>query len=336
MQTCTSCKRREAVFHRVYSGEKLCARCFCNSVEDKVRAAIHEYNMLERTDRIAVAVSGGKDSLTLLHILVKIEKSFPNASLCAVTVDEGVKDYRDKAVKFVSENCEKLGVKHVVISFKQLYGVRLDDLVNILQQRGKKLTACAYCGVLRRKALNKAAMRVNASKLATAHSLDDEAQTVILNFLHGDALRIVRVKPMTGKVHPKLVQRIKPLCLVPEREIMFYAYLKKMHFQGDPCPYAGAALRNDVRVMLNRIEHKHPGTKFTIFRSAERIRFVLKDVIEKKELRECSLCGEATTSEVCKACEMIHDLGLQGGGSLGFAAQFSPDLQTSSLLFATP
>ncbi|MEA2090356.1 MAG: TIGR00269 family protein [Thermoproteota archaeon] len=310
MQTCTSCKRRDAVFQRVYSGEKLCARCFCGSVEDKVRAAISEYNMLERNDRVAVAVSGGKDSAALLHILAKIEKGFPDASLCAVTVDEGVKGYRGEAVKFVSENCEKLGVEHVVVSFKELYGVELDELVNMLERREKKLTPCAYCGVLRRKALNKAAREVGASKLATAHNLDDEAQTVILNILHGDALRIVRVKPLTAKVHPKLVQRIKPFCLVPEREITFYMYLKNIQFQSRPCPYAGAALRNDVRTMLNRVEHKHPGAKFTVFRSAEKVRFVLEGLVEGKELRECKLCGEPTSGEICKACKMIRELEL--------------------------
>lgn len=310
MQTCTFCKRRDAVFQRAYSGEKLCARCFCDSVEGKVRAAISEYDMLERNDKVAVAVSGGKDSVALLHILAKIEKGFPHASLCVVTVDEGIKGYRDEAVEFVSENCEKISVEHVVVSFRELYGVELDELVNLFQRREKKLTPCAYCGVLRRKALNKAAREVGASKLATAHSLDDEAQTVILNVIHGDALRIVRVTPLTTNIHPKLVQRIKPLCLVPEREITFYAYLKNIQFQSRPCPYAGAALRNDIRIMLNRIEHKHPGAKFTVFRSAEKVRSFLEDLVEGKKLQECKLCSEPTSGKVCKACEMLRELGL--------------------------
>lgn len=265
--------------------------------------------MLERKDRVAVAVSGGKDSLTLLHILAKIERVFPEASLFAVTVDEGIRGYRDVALKFVSESCRKLGVEHIVVSFKDLYGVELDELVDALQRKEKRLTPCAYCGVLRRKALNRAARDAGADKLATAHSLDDETQTFLLNVLHGDPLRIARVKPLTDKIHPKLVQRIKPLCLLLEREITFYAYLKKIRFQTLPCPYAGAALRNDVRTTLNRIEHRHPGTKFTIFRSIEKVRPALEASIEKEELQECKLCGEPTSGENCKACEMLKELG---------------------------
>jgi uncharacterized protein (TIGR00269 family) len=279
-------------------------------MEEKVRDTISEYELLEYDGKVAVAVSGGKDSVVLLHILAKIENRFPNASLLAITVDEGIKGYRDQAVKFVSQNCEMLGVKHIVVSFRELYNVGLDTLVKTLQRKEKKLTPCAYCGVLRRKALNKIAREVGASKLATAHSLDDEAQTVILNILHGDPLRIVRVRPLTAKSHPKLVQRIKPFSLLPEREIIFYAYLKNFRFQNCSCPYAGAALRNEVRTMLNRIEHKHPGTKFTILRSAEKIRFTSKELVEGKELHECKLCGEPTSGEVCKACEMLCELGL--------------------------
>ena len=104
--TCTVCKHREAFFLRPYSGEKLCKKCFLNSIEDKVRATIAKYSMLEFDDKIAVAVSGGKDSVSLLHILAKIERGYPKASLAAVTVDEGIKGYRDEALKIAGESCK--------------------------------------------------------------------------------------------------------------------------------------------------------------------------------------------------------------------------------------
>jgi uncharacterized protein (TIGR00269 family) len=294
---------------RPYSGEKLCGRCFCKSIENKVRATISRYEMFQHNDRIMVAVSGGKDSITLLHILSRIEKAFPEATLCAVTVDEGIRGYRDEALKFAVKNCGKLGVKHIVTSFKEMYGYKLDELVSMIEEKGEKeLTPCSYCGVLRRRALNTAAREAGVHKLATGHNLDDETQTMILNILHGDALRITRVKPVLAVVHPKLIQRVKPFCMVPEREIAFYAYLKKIEFQGIPCPYAGTALRNDIRTMLNRVEKKHAGTKFTIFKSMERIRPALEATAEEAKLQDCKRCGEPTVGELCKPCQMLEKL----------------------------
>lgn len=309
MVMCTLCRRKEAVFMRRYSGEKLCGRCFCKSIESKVRGTISKYEMFEPKDKIMVAVSGGKDSVTLLHILTKIEKAFPDAALSAVTVDEGIKGYRDEALKVAKKNCRKLGVEHVVTSFKEMYGYTLDEIVNLIRNKKKKgLTPCSYCGVLRRRALNTAAREAGVDKLATAHSLDDETQTMLLNIIHGDALRIARAKPVLTVIHPKLVQRVKPVCEVPEKEIAFYAYLRRIEFQSIPCPYAQTALRNDIRTMLNRMEEKHAGTKFTVFRSVERIRPALEAMAEEAKLQNCRKCGEPTVGELCKPCQMLQEL----------------------------
>jgi uncharacterized protein (TIGR00269 family) len=196
----------------------------------------------------------------------------------------------------------------VVASFKEMYGYPLDEIVSM--PKGKELTPCSYCGVLRRRALNVAAREANADKIATAHNLDDEAQTIILNIIHGDASRIARVKPVLDEAHPKLIRRIKPLCEVPERETALYAYLKKIEFQSVPCPYARTALRSDVRTMLNRMEEKHPGIKFTIFKSIERIRPTLETVAQEAEIHDCKMCGEPTVGETCKPCQMLRELSI--------------------------
>jgi uncharacterized protein (TIGR00269 family) len=262
--------------------------------------------MLNFDDKIAVAVSGGKDSVSLLHILAKIEKKYSKASLAAITVDEGIKGYRDEALRIASENCDDLGIKHVVTSFRELYGFTLDAIIKRLKRKGENgLTPCAYCGVLRRKALNMTARKIKADKLATAHTLDDETQTILLNIFHGDVQRIAREKPVTDEAHPKLVQKVKPFCEIPEKETALYAYVRKIKFQSTPCPYASEALRNDVRVMLNRMEEKHAGIKFTVFKSIERIRPALEEIVRKEGLRECDECGEPTTERTCRTCQML-------------------------------
>jgi uncharacterized protein (TIGR00269 family) len=260
--------------------------------------------MFRMDDKIAVAVSGGKDSLVLLHILNKIEKNYPSAEIFAVTVDEGIKGYREEAIKFVEEYCKKLKIKSVVVSFKKLYSYTLEEIVNKIKSTSGELTPCSYCGVLRRKALNKTARELGATKLATAHNLDDETQTILLNIVHGDVLRSARVEPVTTPIHKKFIQRVKPLCEIPENEVALYAYLKNIRFQTIRCPYAQFALRTELREFINRLEAGHSGIKFTIFRSLEKLRPILKKATEAK-LKECKICGEPTITEICESCRMI-------------------------------
>jgi uncharacterized protein (TIGR00269 family) len=305
---CSACKRREPFFHRVYSGERLCKRCFAESIEEKVRATVAKYKMLDHNDHVAVAVSGGKDSISMLQVLAKMERKYPRATLVAITVDEGIKGYRDEALEIAEANCKNLGIKHHSVSFKQLYGYTLDEIVERSREKSNRLTPCAFCGVLRRKSLNIAAMDVKANKIATGHTLDDEVQTSLLNIFHGDIPKLAVEKPVTDQVHPRLVQKVKPFCEVPERESALYAYVKGVSFQSTPCPYAGEAMRNDIRNLVNRIEERHAGTKFTVFKSIEKLRPAIATLAEKGEFKECKKCGDPSTGELCMACQLLKQV----------------------------
>ncbi len=263
--------------------------------------------MLKFDDHLAVAVSGGKDSLSILHILAKLQKYRPKTTLTAVIVDEGIKGYRDEALGIAEENCKKLEVPLHTVSFKDLYGFTLDELIQKTRRKAQpELTACAYCGVLRRRAINTGARQVKATKIATGHTLDDEAQTVLMNIMRGDIARLSKEKPMTSEVHPLFVQKIKPFCEIPENESALYAYIKKIEFQDTPCPYASEALRNDIRGMLNHMEQKHAGTKFTVFRAIEKMRPALEETAKKEAFKTCSECGEPSALDLCKTCEMLR------------------------------
>ena len=147
---------------------------------------------------------------------------------------------------------------------------------------------------------------VKATKIATGHTLDDEAQTVLMNILRGDIARLAKEKPVTSEVHPLFVQKIKPFCEIPEKESALYAYVKKIAFQDTPCPYASEALRNDIRGMLNRMEEKHAGTKFTVSRAIEKLRPAIEETVKKEDFKTCSECGEPSAGELCKTCEMLR------------------------------
>jgi uncharacterized protein (TIGR00269 family) len=300
---CDLCKKREAFYRRIHEGIALCELCFKNNIEKKVKRTISKYRMFEPNDHIAVALSGGKDSLTLLTILNKLEKKFPHSKITAITIDEGIKGYRNEAIELAEEYCSLMDIDHLIISFKELFGFELDEIV----KAGGKLSPCAYCGVLRRRAIDKVAKMIKATKIATAHNLDDEVQTILLNLFNGDISKMARIEPVLKDPTGKFLVRVKPLCEIMEKEIALYAYLKGIKFQSISCPYVTTSLRNDIRNMLNRLEEKHPGIKYIIYRSAQKIRSSLKSTLKKFELKTCTLCGEVTTNDVCKVCTIIKE-----------------------------
>jgi len=299
--TCSFCPNK-AVYTREYEGASFCVGHFKKAIEDKVRRTVMTYDMLHFDDHVAVAVSGGKDSLTLLSILSKIEERYPRSRLTAISVDEGIEGYRDEALSLARKACEELGVRQVILSYKELFGISTDEIVQMHLQQ----TPCSYCGVLRRKAINRGAVMVGATKIATAHNLDDEVQTVLLNLLHGDPTRIIRSGPALRDPRGRFLTRIKPLSEIPEKEVALYAYLSGLEFQSVACPHGREALRNDIRSFLNQMEQKHPGTKFTLQKTAQKLRDQLSDALPFSELHECERCGDPTSHRLCEACIMLE------------------------------
>jgi uncharacterized protein (TIGR00269 family) len=294
---CDVCHRLPAFYHRRFEGTRLCRMCFKKSVENKVRKTISEHQMLRRDDRVAVAVSGGKDSLTLLYVLRKIGSRFPDFKLKALTIDEGIKGYRDEAIKLAREFCGKMRVHQEVFSFKELFNLTLDEAVKKRNERHP----CSLCGVLRRRAMEVGARKMEVNKLATAHNLDDELQTFFLNILHGEPLRIARNKPLMNGAGGLFIPKIKPFHQILEKEISLYAYISGIPFQEKPCPYAGSALRNDIRRFLDEMESRHPGLKYVAYSAVSK----LKDAGGLREgFTKCALCGEPSATNICSVCEI--------------------------------
>ena len=119
---CSNCKEKTAVYHRKYSGQKLCKKCFCKSIERKVAKTITKYRMLSKNDKIAYGLSGGKDSVSLLYIMNKMQKEHKNFSINVVTVDEGIEKYREDSIKIVDQIVENLNLKYTLVTFKELFG----------------------------------------------------------------------------------------------------------------------------------------------------------------------------------------------------------------------
>jgi uncharacterized protein (TIGR00269 family) len=304
---CVKCGAK-AVYYSVYSGHSFCAKCFMKSVEQRVRATINRYKLFDPEDRIVIAISGGKDSQVLATIIAKVEKDFPGATLSALIVDEGVPGYRDFGLRRSKELCDELGIELTTTSFKELFGYSLPEIVSIAEQKGVSLGACTFCGILRRRAINVKAKELGATKVATGHNLDDEAQTALMNLLRGDVVRLLRLGPKPVEEFPGFVPRVKPLRYIPEKETTLYAYFKGYPLYEVECPYVRESMRDEIRSILNEIEGRHPGTKYAIVRAADRLSAMGASL--KVRVGSCKYCGEPTSRDVCRACELLEVLGV--------------------------
>lgn len=297
----------EAVYKSRYSGRALCIKCFKRGFEERVRDTINKYKLFGPKDRILVAVSGGKDSLVLLSVLHRIASSHRDVELIALTVDEGVEGYRVDGIRAAKEIAERLGVDHYVVSFKEVYGYSLDEIYVKARERGSQLHACTFCGVLRRKVLNLKAKELKATKVATGHNLDDEAQTILINMLRGNLLRLVRIGAKPSKVWEGFVSRVKPLRYIPEAEIALYAYFNDFKLYEEECRYVRLSMRDEVRRLLNKLEAKHPGVKYAMVRSWGRLATLIEKEV-KVEVRPCQQCGEPTARNICRPCEVLKEI----------------------------
>ncbi len=303
---CSRCTR-EAVYFRCYTEEKLCKRCLLDTTLDKIRETINQRGMFKRDDRIIVALSGGKDSAVLLDTLVRIEAVYPETELCPVTIDEGITGYRDEALKTAEELTSNLSLNLTVLSFKDLFGYSLDEIVANREENG--LGACSYCGILRRRAINNAARKIDGNVITTGHNLDDEAQTAVMNVLRGDAHRIGRMNRTRGDTMEGFIPRVKPITRLSERDIVAYAHHFSLPYHDAPCPYAHEAYRNDVRQFLNRMEQKRPGTLLGILGSSEKIAEAMRSDTSSSQFNSCTRCGNPTSAKVCRVCKILEKIG---------------------------
>jgi len=280
----------------------LCQSCFKESIVEKTRRTISRYGMVHHGEKVGIAVSGGKDSLSLLLVMDEL-RSHNGWKLVALSVDEGVRGYRDEAIAHAKSEAEELGVEHVVLSYKDLYGFSLDQA---LGWDGREASSCSFCGVFRRRAIDEAAAKAGVAVVATAHNLDDYVQTFMMNLLHGDVSRMGWLDPSyTDNEFP--VRRVKPFMEIYEEEVALFAFAREIPFQTVSCPYMHEGLRSEVRDYLNEMEVKHPGMKNVLFRSALDVISNYKPREEKKSV-PCAKCGKPSSSGLCSVCRLKEEI----------------------------
>ena len=282
-----------------YNGTHLCAEHFMRYVDRRVKREIRKQIDVERGDRIAVAVSGGKDSMVALKMLSSVFNGVNGVEVHAITIDEGIEGYRPPSVDIVRRFCEQNDVHFHLRSFSEL-GVTMDAIAPV----SGSSSPCTYCGVFRRMLMNEEARNIGARYLATGHNLDDAAQSIMMNFVRGDVERLARMAPHKH-VQPGLIPRFMPLREIPEKETLLYALVSGMEFWDGVCPYWEAALRNQYRSIVDDLEDRSPGARFGILSSFDQIRPMLWSNMPQSNLHPCPRCGEPTVGDSCKSCQLL-------------------------------
>ena len=275
-----------------------CKSHFISYFESKVAATIKEYGLISKKDRIIVACSGGKDSTTVLYLL---NKWFGNVT--ALAIDEGIPGYRNLTLEDLRSFCTRNNIPLKVVSYKEMFGFSLHEAL-----RKVTVLPCNICGTLRRYLLNMSAR--GFTKIATGHNLDDEAQSIMMNFFKSNVEIAARLGPVTGVVEDtKFVPRVKPLYFCHEKEVAAYAFMQDFGIRFNECPHARISFRASVRDFINDLELQQPGAKQNIVSNFLQILPKLKAKhAGASGMSHCSSCGEPSSGDLCKACSYVNGL----------------------------
>ena len=215
------------------------------------RQAVDEYDMIQEGDKIAVGISGGKDSLTLLYALSNLQKFYPKSfELVAITVDLG---YPNFDLTGIEQLCKDLQVEYHIVSTK------IGEMVTSEQLEG---SACSLCARLRKGALNDAAKELGCNKVAYGHHMDDVIETMMLALIYEG--RFCSFWPVTHLDKSQLTV-IRPMIYVPEAEVKGFENKMQLPITKNPCPIDGSTKREYIKSLIKQLNTENPGVKKRLF-----------------------------------------------------------------------
>lgn len=301
---CTKCKTK-AVMGLPRHNAAFCKPHFTEYIHDQVAKAIKSQRMFGKDARILVAVSGGKDSLALWDILLKL-----GYKADALYVNLGIAGYSDRSQEKVRHFAEAiagpLGAALHTHTVEQEEGAGIKELAQLTHR-----PTCSTCGTIKRYQFNRAAIEHDYDVMATGHNLDDEAARLLGNVLHWQEEYLDKQGPSLPASVEGFAKKVKPLYRLTERELAAYCVLNRIDYIVDECPMAKGARTLLYKEVLNRLETESPGTKQTFYwgfldkqarAAAPAISMAEKD---RAALHPCATCGQPTTAEVCSYCKLM-------------------------------
>ena len=263
---CASCQSQRALIVRPKNQQKLCKACFIAIFEGEIHETIVATHLFHSGERVAIGASGGKDSTVLASVLKTLnERHNYGLDLVLLSIDEGIKGYRDDSLETVKRNAIQYDVPLEIVSYGDLYGWTMDEVV---EQVGKKGN-CTYCGVFRRQALDRGAAKLDIRHLVTGHNADDTAETVMMNLLRGDLPRLARATSIVTASSASEIKRSKPLKYAYEKEIVLYAHHCNLDYFTTECVYSPEAFRGSARTLIKNLERVRPCAILDVIKSGE-------------------------------------------------------------------
>lgn len=263
---CALCKTNRALIIRPKNHQKLCKPCFIQIFEDEIHHTITTTKLFFPGDRIAIGASGGKDSTVLASVLKTLNERYNyGLDLVLLSIDEGIKGYRDDSLETVKRNAMQYEMPLKIVGYNELYGWTMDQVVEAVGKKGN----CTYCGVFRRQALDRGAKMLGIRHVVTGHNADDVAETILMNLLRGDLPRLARSTSIVTGDDSSEVRRSKPLKYAYEKEIVLYAHHKKLDYFSTECIYSPEAFRGSARTLIKNLERIRPSAILDVVRSGE-------------------------------------------------------------------
>ena len=177
---CAHCNTERAKIQRAKTYERLCIACFIAVFELEAHQTIIANKLFYRGQRVAIGASGGKDSTVLAAVLKTLNERYDyGVEFVLLSIDEGIKGYRDDSLETVKRNAEQYGMELCIVGYRELYGWTMDEVVAQIGKKGN----CTVCGVFRRQALDRGAAMLGVKHVVTGHNADDMAETVLMNRL---------------------------------------------------------------------------------------------------------------------------------------------------------
>ncbi len=277
----------------------LCARDFIEFFEKRVSSTIARYGLLDGRDSTLVAVSGGKDSLSLWHLLHRL-----GFSADGIYIDLGIQEYSHVSLVKARQMADRLQRRLYSFSLSSAFSKGIEELARIV-----KRPPCSLCGSIKRYVMNRACTRYGYSALATGHNLDDEASALLGNLLHWKEEYLWK-KGALLEGEEGLAKKVKPFFLCSEKEAAAYALLNGIDYVYEECPYSKGAKTLLYKSLLNRVEDVSPATKIAFLKGyLKRAKEQAARGQEEKEKNLCKTCGYPSYGDECGFCRLTNRFG---------------------------
>lgn len=302
---CFNCKEARAVIIRPKNRHKLCRACFLEVFETEVHETIIGTNLFYRGERVAIGASGGKDSTVLAAVLKTLNERYGyGLDLCLLSIDEGIRGYRDDSLETVKRNAVQYDMPLEILGYGELYGWTMDQVVAQIGKKGN----CTYCGVFRRQALDRGAAKLGIKHVVTGHNADDVAETVMMNLLRADLPRLSRGTSIVTASGASDIKRSKPLKYAYEKEIVLYAHHRQLDYFSTECIYSPEAFRGSARTLIKDLEKIRPSSILDIVKSGEDMAALVPQEINHSGKQ----CGSTAAAE-----DDVGGCGSQNGRTSG-------------------